>query len=372
MQQSETMRVILSGGGTGGHIFPAVAIAHAIRAKIPSCEILFVGAKGRMEMEKVPAAGFKIIGLTISGLQRKLTLSNLSFPFKVLLSLLKARKIIKSFGPDVVIGTGGYASGPTLRAASWLGIPILIQEQNSFPGITNKILSKKADVICVAYPGMDKFFPADKIRITGNPVRKEIEFQKLDVQAAKKTFHLDPDNIVVLVVGGSLGARTLNQSLHQGLKQLIDHRIQVIWQTGKSYAEKASEAVRDLANTGIQTFPFISDMDQAYQAADIVVSRAGAIAISELCILAKPAILVPSPNVTDDHQTKNALALASRQAAIMISDHDVSEKLIDTIIALASDKEQQKRLKINIRKMAHADAAFHIAELAIEIATKKK
>jgi UDP-N-acetylglucosamine--N-acetylmuramyl-(pentapeptide) pyrophosphoryl-undecaprenol N-acetylglucosamine transferase len=372
MQQSDNIRVILSGGGTGGHIFPAVAIANAIKEAAPSADILFVGAQGRMEMEKVPAAGYPIEGLWISGLQRRLTVDNLMFPFKVISSLYNARKIIKSFKPDVVIGTGGYASGPTLRMASWLGIPTLIQEQNSFPGITNKMLASKANIICVAYEGMDKFFPISKIRLTGNPVRHDIEFNNNRKSEALKLFNLKEEKITLLVVGGSLGARTLNQSIHAGLRILATDNIQLIWQTGKAYADQAANAVGEFEGKGIITLPFIKEMDKAYSAADIVVSRAGAIAISELCILGKPSILVPSPNVAEDHQTKNALALSTRGAAIMVRDSEAPATLISTITALASNETEQKNLSTNIISMAMRNSAHLIAEHVFELALKTK
>lgn len=370
MQQYNNIRVILSGGGTGGHIFPAVAIANAVKEVAPGAEIMFVGAKGRMEMEKVPAAGYPIQGLWISGLQRRLTTDNLMFPFKVVSSLYNARKIIKSFKPDVVIGTGGYASGPTLWMASWLGIPTLIQEQNSFPGITNKMLAPKADKICVAYPGMEKYFPASKISITGNPVRHDIEFNNSLKDEALKHFGLKSGKATLLVVGGSLGARTINHSIHAGLRILADSNIQVIWQTGSHYAIQASKAVLDYQLNGIITAPFIKEMDMAYSAADIVVSRAGAIAISELCLTGKPSILVPSPNVAEDHQTKNAQALSSRNAAILVKDSDAPVSLVSTITTLAANSTEQKNLSTNISLMAIRNSAHQIAELVFELALK--
>ena len=372
MQQPENIRVILSGGGTGGHIFPAVAIANAIKAAVPKAEILFVGAKGRMEMEKVPAAGYPIEGLWISGLQRRLTTDNLMFPFKVVASLYNARKIIKSFKPDVVIGTGGYASGPTLRMASWLGIPTLIQEQNSFPGITNKMLASRADRICVAYEGMEKFFPAAKIRLTGNPVRNDIEFNSNTKEEALIHFNLQNNKTTVLVVGGSLGARTINQSMEAGLARLAEANIQLIWQTGKHYAEKALTAVKEYPQNGITTFPFIKEMDKAYAAADIVISRAGAIAISELCITGKPCILVPSPNVAEDHQTKNARALSDQGASLLISDREAPEKLIEAILSLASNVTEQEKLSKNISALAKHNSARQIAVQVFELATETK
>jgi UDP-N-acetylglucosamine--N-acetylmuramyl-(pentapeptide) pyrophosphoryl-undecaprenol N-acetylglucosamine transferase len=372
MQQVNNIRVILSGGGTGGHIFPAVAIANAVKEKAPGAKIMFVGAKGRMEMEKVPAAGYPIEGLWISGLQRRFTIDNLLFPFKVISSLYKARKIIKSFKPDVVAGTGGYASGPTLRMASWLGIPTLIQEQNSFPGITNKMLASNADKICVAYRGMEKFFPESKISITGNPVRHDIEFNTHSRSEASKHFGLQVGKTTLLVVGGSLGARTINESIHAGLKILADSNIQLIWQTGKHYAIQAAKAVSEYQTHGIITLPFIKEMDMAYSAADIVVSRAGAIAISELCLTGKPSILVPSPNVAEDHQTKNAIALTSNNAAILVKDSYAAANLINTITALANNITEQKNLSTNISSMAIRNSAGLIAEHIFELALKGK
>ncbi len=372
MQQSDNIRVILSGGGTGGHIFPAVAIANAIKAVAPQAEILFVGAKGRMEMEKVPAAGYPIEGLWISGLQRRLTADNLMFPFKVVSSLYKARKIIKTFKPDVVIGTGGYASGPTLRAASWAGIPTLIQEQNSFPGITNKMLASKADIICVAYHGMEKFFPASKIKLTGNPVRSDIEFSNINKAETLAQFGLQEGKTTLLVVGGSLGARTINQSIEAGINTLAEAEIQLIWQTGKNFAPQASQAVAPHQDKGFITMPFIKEMDKAYAAADIVVSRAGAIAISELSITGKPSILVPSPNVAEDHQTKNAMALSTRNAAILVKDAEAAESLVNKITELAADAEEQLRLSNNISAMAIRNSAQQIAEYAFMLAGKSK
>lgn len=372
MQQLENIKVILSGGGTGGHIFPAIAIANAIKAKVPTADILFVGAKGRMEMEKVPAAGYPIEGLWISGLQRKFTIENLSFPFKVISSLIKAQLLISDFKPDVAIGTGGYASGPTLRAAAAMGIPTLIQEQNSFPGITNKILAKKVDCICVAYALMDRYFPEEKIRLTGNPIRQDINYEGTDRKAALASFSLSADKLTVLVVGGSLGARTINNSINEGLALLAENNIQLIWQTGKSFADTAAEAIKKYPKSGFVTSPFITRMDQAYAAADIVISRAGAIAISELCVVAKPCILVPSPNVTEDHQTKNAEALSGRNAAILITDMDAMEDLVPAVVGLSKNEHKQEQLRENIRKMAFPDAANTIADEALKLISRKR
>ncbi len=366
------MRIIISGGGTGGHIFPAIAIADAIKELVPDVKILFVGALGRMEMEKVPAAGYKIEGLWISGLQRSLTIRNLSFPFKLIHSTWKARKIIKDFKPHAVVGVGGYASGPTLRSAASLKIPTILQEQNSYPGITNKLLASKADFICVAYPEMEKFFPKEKIILTGNPVRKDIMTTNVDKSEALSFFGLSEAKPVILCVGGSLGALTLNKSIHEGLKEFEDANIQVIWQTGKGYAETAVEAVRSLKSDGIKALPFINRMDLAYAVADVVISRAGAIAISELCLKAKPCILVPSPNVAEDHQTRNALSLVSNEAAIMVRDSAAGESLVKISIKLAGDKETCNKLSANIKKLAHPEAALEIARIIINCANSKE
>lgn len=363
---SPEIRIIISGGGTGGHIFPAIAIADALKVAIPGVSILFVGAEGRMEMEKVPAAGYEIEALWISGIQRSLTLKNLLIPLKLIHSSLKARRIIRRFKPAAVVGVGGYASGPTLRAAALLGIPTILQEQNSYPGITNKMLAPKAMKICVAYEGMEKYFSANKIAVTGNPVRKDIAVRTGSKEEALKFFGLDPSKPVVLAMGGSLGARTINQSIQNGLKTLVDQGIQLIWQTGKFYSVQAAAAVLLFENAGIRQMPFINRMDLAYTAADIVISRAGAIAISELCITGKPCILVPSPNVAEDHQTKNAMALVSREAALLVKDADAPSILIDTTIGLANNKEQQSVLSTNILKLAQHDSARRIADEIIK------
>jgi UDP-N-acetylglucosamine--N-acetylmuramyl-(pentapeptide) pyrophosphoryl-undecaprenol N-acetylglucosamine transferase len=355
-------KFIISGGGTGGHIFPAIAIADALKRKLPKAEILFVGAKGRMEMEKVPLAGYQIIGLWISGLQRRLTTQNILFPIKIIASMLKARSIIRSFNPDAVIGVGGYASGPTLRAAVAMGIPTIIQEQNSYPGITNKILAPKVNKICVAYEGMHKYFPKSTIVITGNPVRQDIAIISDKRDEALSFFGLRNDSPVVLVIGGSLGARTINESLLNSLSLLADNGLQLIWQTGIAFAEKAEEAIQPFDKKGLRTSAFITRMDMAYAAADIVVSRAGAIAISELCLIGKPAILVPSPNVAEDHQTKNAMALVKKNAAILIRDNESREKLGETIVSLLEDEKLKGQLSANIRQLAYPDAADHIAD----------
>ncbi len=362
------LKVILSGGGTGGHIFPAVAIANELKKLVPHADILFVGALGKMEMEKVPAAGYKIIGVPIAGLQRKLTLSNLKLPFLILKSLLKTKKIIKDFQPHVVVGTGGYASGPLLKAAVNNGIPALLQEQNSYAGITNKILSKKASKICVAYEGMEKFFPKEKILLTGNPVRQDLKDVKKNKEEALSFFKLDANKKTILVIGGSLGARTINESMGSGLQQLADNNIQLIWQTGKAYFETAKQQVASFQDKHIYALDFIARMDLAYAAADIVISRAGASSVSELCNIGMPCILVPSPNVAEDHQTKNAMALVSKDAAILVKDAEAREKLISAATALITNTSEQVNLTNNISKMAFYNSANVIANEVLKLA----
>ncbi|HOY31543.1 MAG TPA: undecaprenyldiphospho-muramoylpentapeptide beta-N-acetylglucosaminyltransferase [Bacteroidales bacterium] len=363
--QSANKKFIISGGGTGGHVFPAIAIANSIKKKCPAAEILFVGATGRMEMEKVPEAGYSIVGLNISGIQRRLTLQNIFIIFKLISSLQKAKKIIRQFKPDVVIGVGGYASGPILRIAASRKIPTLIQEQNSYPGITNKILSKKADKICVAYEGMEKFFPKEKIILTGNPVRQDISDLSGKKDLAAAMFNLHKSKKTLLVIGGSLGARTINQSLLEKLELLAQNNIQLIWQTGKTFYETARTACTGYKDHGINVYAFISKMDYAYAAADVVVSRAGAIAISEICLTGKPAILVPSPNVAEDHQTKNAQALADHSAAILIKDTEAQQILAQKAIELVNDSRMCEKLSANITRFAHNDAADRIAEIIL-------
>jgi len=353
-------KVIISGGGTGGHIFPAVAIANKIKEENPDCNILFVGADGKMEMEKVPNAGYKIIGLPIRGLQRRLTLKNFAVPFKLLASLHQAKKIVKDFKPDIAIGVGGYASAATLRMAAKVGVPTLVQEQNSYPGITNKWLAKKAKTICVAYDGLDRFFPKNKIVKTGNPVRNNVVEIKGKRDKAFDFFGLDNSKKTVLVVGGSLGAGTINISFKEGIKKLIDNDIQIIWQCGKGYITNLSKFVKDLNSDLILISDFIYKMDLAYAAADVIVSRAGAMSISELCLIGKPTILVPSPNVSEDHQTKNAMALVNTNAAILVKDIDAKNKLIDSVYALINNTDKQKILSKNIIKLGIPDAADRI------------
>ena len=361
------LKVIISGGGTGGHIFPAIAIANAIKKQLPATEILFVGANGRMEMEKVPAAGYKIIGLDIQGIQRKAIWKNFAFPVKLLKSVSNALSIIKEFKPDAVVGVGGYASGPLLYAASLKGVPYLIQEQNSYAGITNKLLGKKAKKICVAFDGMERFFPAQNILKTGNPIReasvaiagkKDEGYAKFGLSAAKKT---------ILVTGGSLGARTLNTAVMAGMDALIAADVQLIWQTGKFYYKGIIEKLGEKYHPNICITEFLERMDLAYAVADVIVSRAGAGTIAELCVVKKPVILVPSPNVAEDHQTKNALALVNNEAALMLSDMEAPEKLIATAIGLLGNDSKQATLINNIAKMAMPNADVLIANEVIKL-----
>lgn len=349
-------RFILSGGGTGGHIYPAVAIANELKKRYPDAEFLFVGAKDKMEMEKVPQAGYKIVGLWISGIQRKLTLSNLMFPLKLISSMLKSRQILRQFRPHVAVGTGGFASGPLLRVASQKGIPCVLQEQNSFAGITNKWLAQKAQKICVAYDGMEKFFPADKVVKTGNPVRADLVSLSPDKQAALTHFGLDPNKKTLLILGGSLGARRINQLVEQELSFFQKLGYQLLWQCGKlyvgEYAQYASNSVKVLA--------FVDRMDLAYAAADMIVSRAGAGSVSELCLVGKPVIFIPSPNVAEDHQTKNAQALVGKQAALMVRESELEVEFQSVFSALAKNKEEQERLGTAIKTLALPMATEHI------------
>jgi len=361
-------RVIISGGGTGGHIFPAVAIANALKKIDSSTEILFVGANGRMEMEKVPAAGYRIIGLDIQGFQRSSILKNVLLPYKLLKSVMKARSIIKDFKPDAAVGVGGYASGPLLYAASQLKIPYLIQEQNSFAGITNKILGKDAELICVAFKGMEKFFPAEKIRITGNPIRKEAVDIDNKRFAAAELLSLSPHKKTILLTGGSLGSGTLNKSMYSGLDKILAADVQLIWQTGKYYYQSVMEQMKGKEHPNIKVLEFLHRMDLAYAAADLVISRAGAGTIAELCAVKKPAILVPSPNVAEDHQTMNAIALVENDAAILVGDAMAERELIDIALLLIDNKDKCKSLADNIGKMALPDADEVIAREVLRIA----
>ena len=362
------IKVIISGGGTGGHIFPAVAIANALKRIAPDTEILFVGANGRMEMEKVPAAGYKILGLDIQGFQRKSLLKNITLPYKMLKSVLKARSVIKDFKPDVAVGVGGYASGPLLYAASQMGIPYLIQEQNSFAGITNKWLGKKARLICVAFEGMEKFFPADRIMLTGNPIRKEVVNIENQRYAAAEMLSLSPRKQTILVTGGSLGAGTLNKSFLAGIDKILEADVQLIWQTGKYYYQMVKETLAGREHENIKVVEFLHKMELAYAAADVIVSRAGAGTIAELCVIGKPVILVPSPNVAEDHQTQNALALVKNGAAMMVADAAAERDLVDAALNLVGNPGKSRLLGDNIRKMALADADEIIANEVLKIA----
>ncbi len=364
------MKVIISGGGTGGHIFPAVAIADALKKNNPSTEILFVGAKGKMEMEKVPAAGYKIEGLDIAGMQRKLTLKNLLLPFKIVKSLTAARSIVKSFKPDVAVGVGGYASGPLLQICGWMGIPYFIQEQNSYAGVTNKLLSKKAQNIFVAYKGMDKFFETNKIIMSGNPVRGQISSQGITMKEAKVKVGVSAEKKAVLVFGGSLGARTLNDAIAAQAELIkMNGDVSIIWQVGKLYFEEfAKSSVAALPN--VKIMPFIEDMATAYAAADVVVSRAGALTISELGLLGKPTILVPSPNVAEDHQTHNAMALVNEGAAILVKDTEAKTNLLSKVYELVKDEKKQQELSKNLLKLGQHNAADFIANHIINFIKK--
>lgn len=354
-------RFIISGGGTGGHIFPAIAIANALKKQLPDSDILFVGANGRMEMERVPAAGYKIKGLNIAGFQRGKIASNLGLPFKVLSSLMDARSIVKEFKPNAAIGVGGYASGPLLMAASFSGVPCVIQEQNSFAGITNKILSKRVKKVCVAYEGMEAIFPKDKIVLTGNPVRAEILNKNVNRGDAFKYFGLDESKKTILIIGGSLGARTINESVYASLDGNSNDEVQLLWQTGKSWTAE-NKAWKNIAQTA-----FIDKMDYAYAMADMIISRAGALSIAELQNIGKPVILVPSPNVTEDHQTHNAMALVKNSAAILVKDAEAKDKLMSAAYGLLHDEKMKRELSENISKMAISDAAERIVAEILKV-----
>ena len=366
MQQLKP-RILISGGGTGGHIFPAIAIADCIREKHPEAEFLFVGALGKMEMQKVPAAGYKIEGLPIAGFQRSLTTKNLSFPFKLLKSMNRARKLVREFQPDLAIGTGGYASGPTLRAASKKGVPCLIQEQNSLPGITNRLLAKTVDTICVAYEGLEKYFPAEKIVITGNPVRKDLLDMDNKKEKAFRHFGLEAGRPVLLIIGGSQGARGINMAIKENTEKISRLGIQVLWQSGKYFYDEALKAVRGKYERNIKVLEFINEMDLAYAAADILISRAGAIAISELCIVGKACIFVPLPTAAEDHQSMNAMALVDKKAALLVKNNEASSLLIKELSALIHNRELQKSLGDNIQKLARPEATKKITEEALKL-----
>ena len=365
---NDELRVIISGGGTGGHIFPAVSIANAVKALRPDAKILFVGALGRMEMQRVPAAGYEIKGLPIQGFDRKNLLKNVKVLYKIWKSQRMAKKIIKDFRPQVAVGVGGYASGPTLNQAAAMGIPCLIQEQNSYAGVTNKLLAKKAEKICVAYEGMERFFPAEKIILTGNPVRQALLDTTISREDAIRSFGLDAEKKTILLVGGSLGARTINESMLRHLDLIKESGLQFIWQTGKYYSAEIADRMKGQDLPNLKVTDFITDMGAAYRAADLVISRAGASSISEFCLIGKPVILVPSPNVAEDHQTKNALALSTRDAAIYIKDADAPDSLIQTAIETVNDDAKLKSLSENVLKLALPDSANIIAKEVINLA----
>ena len=369
----ENLRIIISGGGTGGYIFPAVSIANAIKEICPETDILFVGAEGRMEMQRVPAAGYQIKGLPVAGFDRKNPFKNIPVLIKLFKSQRMAKQIIKDFQPHAAVGVGGYASGPTLKVAGNMGIPTLIQEQNSYAGVTNKLLAKQAHKICVAYEGMERFFDKSKIILTGNPVRQGLLNHSISRDEAIRMFHLDPQKKTVLILGGSLGARTINQCVIENIAKIRESGVQFIWQTGKIYI---NDAIAAIANAGevnmLHVTDFISNMAAAYSAADLVISRAGAGSISEFCLLEKPVILVPSPNVAEDHQTKNALALVNKNAALYVKDANAKEELIDKAIQAVNQPDLLNNLSINIAKLAFTDSANIIAKEVINLAKKYK
>ena len=365
------MKVLIGGGGTGGHVFPAIAIAQAIKKLAPNTEILFVGAKDKLEMEKVPAAGFEIVGLPAAGFQRKLSFKNITFFFKLAACMLKSRKIVRDFKPDVAVGVGGYASGPILRAAAKKNVPVVLQEQNSHAGVTNKILAKKAVKIFTSYHGMEKYFDAEKIEFAGNPVRSDIVECVASKQEAREQLGLDKDKKTILVIGGSLGAATINKSVKKHLDEFKNSEIQLLWQTGKIYYDE----IATFLNAGdfplVKAMAFVKRMDLAYRAADVVVSRSGALSVSELCLAAKPVVFIPSPNVAEDHQTKNAMALVNENAAMIIKDNEAEDKLFEIVGQLCNDENAQERLSCNIAKLAVKDSASIIATRILEIGEKK-
>ena len=364
MNQYRNRKIIISGGGTGGHVFPAIAIADVLKEKVPESEILFVGADGRLEMEKVPEAGYRIIGLPVEGFRRKLTFRNIIVVFKLLKSMLISGRIIREFGPDVVVGIGGYASGPVLRSAARNGLPTLIQEQNSFAGLTNRLLAKRAKKICVAFEGMEKYFPGEKIILTGNPVRKKI--QNIGERNLRKEgythFRLEEGINTILILGGSLGARTINQGIIRHVDRIRESDIQVLWQCGEYYHKEAKKVIHTSGLKNMVLRDFISRMDLAYAVADIIICRAGGITISELCHAGKPSILVPSPNVAEDHQTRNAMALVKKEAAVHLVDSEAIEKMIPLAMDILKDKDRKEKMSVNILKLAIKDSAEKIVE----------
>ncbi len=373
MKEDKKYKLLMSGGGTGGHIFPAIAIADGIKAKLSDVDILFVGAKGRMEMEKVPQAGYPILGLWISGIQRSLTPKNLIFPFKLLNSLLKARRIVRQFQPDVVVGTGGYASGPLLKAAANAGFPTLILEQNSYPGITNRWLGKVVDVVCTAYDGMEKYFPAGKIVITGSPIRENIRKMKVTTAEARKFFGLEGNRKTLLIIGGSQGARRINEAVVQQVEQLLATGMQIIWQTGKlSLAMAEKSLLNSRLRNRVIVKDFIYEMDKAYAAADVVVSRAGAIAIAEIIQMNKPAVFIPLPSAAEDHQTRNARSLVEKKAALLLEEKNAPRNFFVVVNGLMRDEEKKEIIKKNLRQFEHGDATEKIVEQVLKLTEQKK
>ncbi len=373
MEQPEKYKILMSGGGTGGHIFPAIAIANDLKAKLKDVDILFVGARGRMEMEKVPQAGFPIEGLWISGLQRKLTLKNLIFPFKLLDSLIKARRIVKQFQPDAAVGTGGYASGPLLKAAANAGFPTLILEQNSYPGITNRWLGKVVNVVCTAYQGMEKYFPAEKIVVTGSPIRKNIRETAVTTTDARKFFGLEENRKTLLIIGGSQGARRINEAVALHVELLLATGMQIIWQTGKPSLEMAGKSLLNSKfRNRVVVRDFIYEMDKAYAAADVVVSRAGAIAIAEIIQVNKPAIFIPLPSAAEDHQKRNAMALVQKEAAVLLEEKNASRDLFEVVNDLMKDEEKKESIKKNLRQFEHGDATEKIVKEVLKLIQQKK
>ena len=367
MEKNRPYRIILSGGGTGGHIFPAIAIANELKVLDPLVEILFVGATGKMEMDKVPRAGYSIIGLPVSAFHRRLSVRNLAFPFRLLASMIKAARVIREFKPDLVIGTGGFASGPVLRVATRKGIPTLIQEQNSFPGVTNRLLASRVDRICVAYPGMDRYFPAEKIVCTGNPVRTNLRIPESRMNEARTCFQITGNLPVILIFGGSQGARTINQSLLSQIGKLAHAPVEIIWQTGNAFFHQAKSAVEASGTGNIRVSEFIYDMNFAYALASLVVCRSGAITLSELALLGKPAILVPLPSAAENHQAKNALAYVEAGAALLVTDTDAPDRLVDTMLALIHDRSRLTSMAGQMIKFAKPDAVHDIAAEALNL-----
>lgn len=371
MAEAKRYRIMIGGGGTGGHVFPAISIANALSRMLDDPSILFVGALGKMEMDKVPEAGYEIVGLPVAGFQRRLTWRNITFFFKLLRSMRISRKLIRIFGPDIAIGVGGYASGPIVKAAARRGIPVLIQEQNSYAGVTNRLLAKVAAKICVAYPGMERYFPAEKIVLTGNPVRQDLILPDSERERSLVHFGLLPGKKVILLIGGSLGAKTLNESVICNIGEIAGSDIQLIWQSGRSYYERALGVLEQSGAGNIFLLPFIKEMNRAFQVADLIISRAGAGTISELCLAGKPVILVPSPNVAEDHQTSNAKALTDRLAGVLVADRDAERELIASALRLVHDGERKRVLSDNIKKLAIADSSERIAKEVIKLLKEK-